>query len=654
MALEPSTRIRRSEVTARVGAVAALVVLLAGYGGYRWYRGSTAVSGSRGPLLLADFINTTDDTIFDGALKNALDIQLRQSPYLNLPAASQVRTALRSMGKAPDESITTTLARDLCQRMGAKVILHGSIAPLGTAYVIGLDAQACDSGDTLVREQMQAASKTDVLAAVGAAAAGLREELGEPPTSIERFNVPAQNATTPSLEALKAYSVGLDTGANAGDAQAIPMFQQALELDPNFALAGARLGSIYANLNDVQQAQFYMKQAYANSQQVSEPERLLIRANYNDIVTGRLDEVIAAYELWAQTYPQDWVPHTNLSASYYRANRLEEALTEARAALKLAPEQTAAHQQLARTLLAMNRAGEVRTVLLEAEEKGLDSTLNRALLYRLAFRDGDVAAMDRHLQAAALRPDGYLIVAEGARAAAASGAFDRSRTLYLQAIEAAKTAGMTDHAGGLMAERGLNEALLGDKEAGRRDMFAAVDISNGPGTLWMASLAASFTGLTSEAIQLAGGYAQGAPPAPDVVATLRPILEAGVALSQNDPSEALDALSRADPFARASDPWVPYLRGLAFLAQQNRDQAIAQFRSAVTGLEHHPITLLHPLAHLHLARTLRAAGDVPAAREEYAKVTAAWKGGDTRHQIVAAAAREAAAVNLSSPIAVPR
>lgn len=625
------------------GAIA-IVLALAGYAGYRWYAGSQPPIGSREPLLLADFANTTDEGVFDGALKDALEIQLRQSPYLNVLPVSQVRTALRSMGKAADERVTSAVARDLCQRLGAKAILLGSIAPLGSAYVIGLDAQECLSGDTLAREQIQAASKTEVLPAVGAAAARFRERLGESLASIQRFNVPVQNATTPSLEALKAYSLGLETRARTGDAQAIAVFEHALELDPNFALAAARLGSIFSNLHDVQQAQRYMKRAYGASETLSEPERLFIKANYHYIVTGRLEEVIATYQLWAQTYPNDWIPHNNLSSAYYRVNRLDEALAEARVALGLGNGQIVPYQQLARTLLAMDRAGDAKAVLHQAEEKGFDSSFNRALLYRLAFLERDTAAMQQHLQAASTRADGYLVVAEAARAAAASGALERSRTLYAQAIEGAKAAHIHDYAGSLMAEQALAEALLGERDAARRDMYSSVEIGEGPDTLWMASLAASFSGLVPQAMELAGGYAQVAPPAPDVVATLRPILEAAVSLAGQEGKGAIAALSGADPFARASDPWVPYLRGLAQVALQDHERAIVQFRAALTGLERQPPSVVHPLARLQLARTFRAMNNLPAAREEYARVVSAWQDGDAGHRFVAAAMDEAAAI----------
>ena len=291
------------------------VIAVAAYSGYSWYRGAPTSLASREPLLLADFNNTTGEAVFDGALKDALEIQLRQSPFLNIVPASQVRATLQLMARSPNEPLTAAVARNLCERLGVKAIMLGSIAPLASAYVITLDAQACRTGDTLAREQTQAPAKTDVLASVSAAAARIRERLGESIGSIQRFNVPADNATTPSLDALKAYSMGVETRLKTGDVQAIPMFEHALELDPNFALAAARLGAIYTNLRDLPQAQQYMKRAFARSESLSEPERLFIKSHYHYIVTGRLHDAVATYRLWIATYPDDWVPHSNLSTT---------------------------------------------------------------------------------------------------------------------------------------------------------------------------------------------------------------------------------------------------------------------------------------------------------------------------------------------------
>src|SRR5262245_3574489 len=291
-------------------AISVVLIGLAGlgYAGYARYRAAAGPPPAREPLLVADFTNTTGEGVFDGALKDALEIQLQQSPFFEVVPASQLRSALRLMERSPDSALTAAVAREVCARLGGRAILAGAIAPLGPAYVITLSAQACGTGDLIARDQVQAPAKTAVLASVGESAARIRERLGESIGSIQRFNVAVPHATTPSLEALKAYSMGVDTRVKTGDVQAIPMFERALELDPNFALAAARLAAIDTNLHELEAAQTHIKRAFARSESLSEPERLFIRSHYHYIVTGRLDEVVATYRLWIDTYPQDWVP----------------------------------------------------------------------------------------------------------------------------------------------------------------------------------------------------------------------------------------------------------------------------------------------------------------------------------------------------------
>ena len=629
-----------------VGSIAAalLLLILAGYGGYLWYRTPPVSITSREPLLLADFANTTGEAVFDGALKDALEIQLQQSPYLNVLPASQLRSTLKLMERPADERITAAVAHDLCQRMGVKAILLGSIAPLGGAYVIGISAQACRTGDVIAREQVQAASKTDVLASVGSAAARIREKLGESIGSIQRFNVPVQNATTPSLDALKAYSMGAETRNQTGDVQAIPFFEHALELDPNFALAAARLASIYTNLHELAQAQRYMDRAFARSDSLSEPERLFVSANYHYIVTGRLDEVVAAYRLWIETYPQEWVPHINLSTTYDRLGRLNDALEEARAAVRLGSNSVVTYQPLGRALIKLGRFDEAKAALEEAAGRGLDSSFNRALLYSIAFVKHDAGGMQRHLEAAAGRPDGYLVIAEAARAALASGQIEHSRSLYAQAIADARTARVDDYAGGLLAEQALGDALLGDNARARDGVQRALRVGNGIETTWPASLAAAFSGNAEQAAQLADRYRQAAPPAPDVLQAYGPLLQASLSLVRKDGRSALDALNNSGAYNLVVGPWLPYVRGLAYEAIDDQVRAAAEFREVIGRRGNQSTSPLHTLAALRLARALRAAGQTADARQAYADFTAAWQNGDRRHPLFVAAAREAAAL----------
>jgi len=623
-----------------------LLVMAAAYTGYSWYRGAPPSLASREPLLLADFFNTTGEAVFDGALKDALEIQLRQSPYLNVVPASQVRSTLQLMERSPNEPVTAAVARDVCERLGVKAVMLGSIAPLASAYVITLEAQACRTGDTLARDQMQATAKTDVLASVSAAAARIRERLGESIGSIQRYNVPAHNATTPSLEALKAYSMGVDTRLKTGDVQAIPLFEHALELDPNFALAAARLGAIYTNLRDLERAQTYMKRAFARSESLSEPERLFIKSHYHYIVTGRLDEAVATYLLWIGTYPDDWVPHNNLSTTYVRLNRLEEAVEEARTSVHLAPNSVVAYQALTRALLALGRLPEAKAVTREAASKGLESSVIHMLAFDLAFIDKDAGGMQEHLRAAASRADSYLVLTEAARAAFASGDIETSRTLYAQAVTAARSARVNDIAASLIAEQALDNALVGDTARARGQLQQATGArSDGGGeTLWTASLAAAFLGRTQQAAQFAQAYQELEPPAPDIVGAQIPILRAAAALASNDGRRAITVLNSATPFERSADPWLQYLRGLAHMAVREYAPAVEAFRMVIARPGNQPTSVVHTLSRLQLARAASAGGDRAQARQAYADFAAVWGKADPQHPLRIAAATEAAAL----------
>ena len=633
--------------------VIVLLALLAagGYGAYSWYRGAAPPHAPREPLLLADFSNTTGEAVFDGALKDALEIQLQQSPFVKVLPASQVRATLQLMERSPNEPLTAAVARDLCERLGVKAILLGSIAPLSSAYVITLEAQACQTGDTLARDQAQAASKTEVLATVGTAAARIRERLGESIGSIQKFNVPAQNATTPSLEALKAYSMGIDTRLKTGDVQAIPFFEHALELDPNFALAAGRLGAIYANLRDYEQAATYLKRAFARADSLSEPERLFIKSTYQIVVSGRMDDVVATYQLWIATYPDDWVPHNNLSTAYAHMNQFENAAAEGQAAVKLAPNSVIAYQQLTRALFALDRLGDAKDVIKDAAAKGLDSSAMHQFAFDLAFIDKDTGSMQEHLRAASARPDGYLVIGEAARAAFATGDLEGSRTLYAQAVTAARTTRISDIVGNLVAEQALNDALAGDLDRARAELQSATTISRGAETTWTASLAASFLGQMPLASQLAKAYQDMQPPAPDIVNAQVPLLQAAIAVANHDGATALSLLTNTSAYEAVAGPWLPYLRGLANTAKGDHDQAARQFRLAFAHPGHHPTSFVHTLARLQLARAARDAGDVAQAQQTYADFASVWRSASPRQPLLAAAAREAAALPAADPAA---
>ena len=646
---DESSGLSRALASGSIKDVVTVVLLLAlfaigGYWIYSRYHRSPAPQAQREPLLLADFSNTTGEAVFDGALKDALEIQLQQSPYVKVLPSSQVRSAMQLMQVAPNQPLTAAVARDLCERLGVKAILLGSIAPLSSAYVITLEAQACHTGDTLARDQAQAAAKTDVLATVGMAAARIRERLGESIGSIQKFNVPAPNTTTPSLEALKAYSLGLETRLTTGEMQAIPFFERALELDPNFAVAAARLGAIFANLRDQEEATKYLKQAFAHSDSISEPERLYIRSTYQSVVTGQLNDAVATYRLWIATYPDDWVPHNNLSTIYGRLNQLDGALDEARAAVKLAPNSVVAYQVLTRSLLALERFNDAKEAIKQATASGLDSTVMHQLAFDLAFIDGDTSAMQEHLRVASSRPDGYLVVTEAAKAAFATGDVDGSRALFAQAATGARVANSQDFAGSVTAEQALDDALIGDAGRARGELQAAIAVSRGPDTTWTGSLAAAFLGQSAQASELAQAFQAQQPPAPDILNTQVLMMRAAILVANKDGATALSTLNSASPYESVAGPWLFYLRGLANTLVGDHRQAAEQYRALIAHPGYQPTSVVHSLAHLQMARAERDAGNTAEARKAYADFATVMHAAHPGHPLVAESAREAGAL----------
>mgnify|MGYP003694369055 CR=1 FL=1 len=416
------------------------------------------------------------------------------------------------------------------------------------------------------------------------------------------------------------------------------------ELDPNFALAAARLASIYTNLHELAQAQRYMDRAFARSDSLSEPERLFVSANYHYIVTGRLDEVVAAYRLWIETYPQEWVPHINLSTTYDRLGRLNDALEEARAAVRLGSNSVVTYQPLGRALIKLGRFDEAKAALEEAAGRGLDSSFNRALLYGIAFVKHDADGMQRHFDAAAGRPDGYLVVAEAARAALASGQIERGRSLYAQAIADARTARVDDYAGGLLAEQALGDALLGDTRA------RATACSGRS-----ASAAASRRRGRRRSRRRSRGMPNRPRSWPIAIARLHRRRPTSCRRTVRCCRRACrwDARTAGRPSMRSTTArrtaWSSARGCRACAASPTRRSTITRapprsFARSSGGAGTSATHPLHTLAALQLARALRAAGQTADARQAYGDFMASWQNGDRRHPFFVAAAREAAAL----------
>jgi len=624
------------EILSAVGVVA-IAVLIAG--GLYWRSRSATPAASAAPLtekdtvVLTDFTNTTGDPVFDGTLKQALAVDLEQSPFLNILSDRKIGATLKLMGRAPTEHVTADVAKELCLRTGSKAILAGSVSSLGTQYVVGLEAVACSTGDTLAKEQAEAPSKEGVLKALGTAATSLRARLGESLASVQKFDVPVE-ATTPSLEALKAYSMGITTGRTKGSAEAIPFMKRALELDPNFAIAYAGLTVIYGNLGQASLSADYAKKAYDLRDRVSERERYRISALYFEKVTAEVERATEAYELWAKSYPRDMVPHTNLGALYSGLGQYDKAIAETEASLRLEPTLNG-YANLASAYINVNRLKDARQTLQEAQQKNFDDLFIRSDLYSLAFLSGDTAEMERDVAWAVGRPsEEDQMLNTDADTQAYYGRLEKARDLARRASDSAVRSDAKETGAQWLAYQGLREAEVGNIAAARQAVARALALAPGRDVKVLAALALARTGETAQSKTLLEALQKSEPTNTFLKVYWFPVIEASTAITQQAPDRAIVALEPALPYELGQPPPVSgtmypaYIRGLAYLAEKNGPAAATEFQKF---LDHPGIVqnfLLGSLAHLQLARAYAVSGDTAKAKAAYADFLTLWKDAD--------------------------
>jgi len=632
----PSTG-RRKLWKVLVPTAVVLIAALFGVGFYLRTRSATSVTKAapiteKDTVVLADFDNKTGDTVFDDALKQALAVQLGQSPFLNILSERRVEETLRLMGRPSTERITRDVARELCIRTGSKAIVLGSISNLGGQYVIGLNAVGCSNGDTLATEQEEAATKPDVLKVLGKAASGLREKLGESLTTIQKFDVPVE-ATTPSLEALKAYSMAISTSRTKGDAEAIPFLKRAIELDPNFAMAYTALGVAYSNLGQASLAAANAKKAYDMRDRVSDREKYRISAFYFDKVTGEMEKATEAYELWAKTYPHDLAPHSNLGYIYSTFGQYEKAAAETEESLRIEPTLTA-YGNLAGIYMNLNRLDDAQSVLQQAQAKKLDGLVLRSDWYAIEFLRGDTAGMNREVAWSAGRPgeeDAMLSIQSDTEAY--YGRLTRARDFSRRAVDAAVRADSKETAAIWQANAALREAEFGNTPAAKQKVDAALALAPGRDVKVLAALTLARAGDSARAKATVGQLEKS-----DATNTMLklywfPTIDAAIELNTGNTSEALISLEAAAPYELGGPTpfgnlYPVYVRGLAYLAQHNGSAAAAEFQKF---LDHPGIVQNFPLsalAHLQLGRAYELSGDTPKAKTAYQDFFTLWKNAD--------------------------
>jgi len=488
---------------------------------------------SQDSIVLSDFSNTTGEAVFDDTLKQALRVQLEQSPYLNTLSEEKVSQTLGYMGRPRDTRLTEGMAREVCLRTGSTAMLLSSIARLGSHYVVSLNAVNCQSGDSLGTELAEADSREHVLQALGEAATKMRARLGESLASIHKYDAPVVQATTASLEALQAYSLAMKKLSTEGEAASVPSMTRATELDSNFALAYANLGNVYANLNQATRGMEPIRRAYELRGRVSERERLYIDTCYYSRVTGEIEKATQVCELWKQTYPRDVTPYLWLGNFYQILGRYEKGLRESREALRLQPDSVTCYANLANTDLILNRAEEAQQVLLRAQARGLSSPAMQVFLYRLAFLRGDLGEMERRVAAAAGQPGEDHLLAQQADTEAYHGRLAKARELTRRTVDSGLRDGRLEAAATFRAAGALREAAFGDRQSARREAAAALAMAPGQVVRTLAALALARVGDTVKASELADDLHQRAPLDTLLNTYWLPTIRAWIALGQS-------------------------------------------------------------------------------------------------------------------------
>ena len=626
-AAKPSSRVRPQRRWAVAAAVAvALTVLGAALVHYRRRPALT----ERDLVVLADFVNTTGEPLFDGTLKQALAVQLGQSPFLNIFPEERIRVTLRFMGRPADERVSREVAREICQREGIKALLAGSISGLGENYAITLEAVNAQTGEILASEQVEARGKEQVLTALGRAASRLRAKLGESLSSIQKFDAPLQQATTSSLEALRAFSLGDQQRAKGADFDAIPFFKRAIELDPNFALAYARLAAAHNNIGEIEQAGEYAKKAFELRDRVSERERFYIAARYYDSVTGETNKTIENYETWRGTYPRDYIPWTNLAGLYLNLGQCDKALEEARGATKLEPDRPFAFLNLATAYMGLNRLEEAKAILDKALAENPDSSAIRVARFVIACVQGDATAMQRCADAARGKPgEEGLFMAQG-QAAAFTGELQRARESFRRSVELALRSNLRESAAGVQAQGALIEAEFGNARYAREGAGAALTLGRAKAAPAIAAIAVARAGDAGRAQRLVDELARRFPADTLLNATLLATARAAIELQADNPGKAVELLRPASQYEFGYYAgFVPiYLRGQAYLRAKDGGKAAAEFQKILEHRGVDPISPLYALAHLGLARASAMAGDTVKSRLAYQNFLALWRNAD--------------------------
>ena len=598
--------------------------------------------GAKDSVVLADFENNTGEPILDGAMKEAAAVELGQSPFLNIVSNDRVRETLRFMSRSPDERVQPPLAREVCERVGAKAYIAGSVNRIGTGYILALKAVNCADGASFAQESAIAKGKEALLPALDQTAAKMRRELGESLASIQKFDVHVEDATTSSLEALKSYSLGTAQTARSAVKDAIPFFDHAIELDPNFAMAYAKRGAAYNTLGELDRAASEFRKAYALRANLSEREKLFLTVRYQDSVIGDTNKAIETYEMWRQLYPRDIQPYNGLSARYQIVGKYQEAADAAREGLRLQSNSFVPYANLASSYEALNRFDEAKQVCAEAISAQHDSLYIHQVLFDIAFLQKDKAAMDRELSSAKGTSREADILTGQALASASLGKLQQARREFERVFAIRRSNGLDDHTGYTMAAAAIIEADFGNEQQARKEAKEALRLGRGVDARESVAEVFSIIGDDRQALALVDELHTRFPlHVPLNPASLASVV-AAVEIHRGNPAKAVQILEQARPYdlSEFSDLIPIYIRGLAYLRMGAGKEAAAEFQRY---LDHPGINTLFPrrsLALLDLARAYVLMKDTPRARKAYEDFFALWSEADPEIPVLVQAKSE--------------
>jgi eukaryotic-like serine/threonine-protein kinase len=616
-----------------------ILVLTSAVGGWLFFSRKAHTLTDKDTIVLADFTNTTGDAVFDGTLRQGLSVQLEQSPFLRIIPEPQIRQTLQMMDRKPDAKLTPEIARELCQRTGSAAVLDGSIAQIGTVYLLTIKAVDCSSGESLASTEAQASDKNHVLDALGKTASEIRNKLGESLSTVQQLDTPLEQATTPSLEAFKAFSLANKTFSNGEYASAVPLLQRAIHLDPNFGMAYAMLGDDYASLGESSLAAENYRKAYDLRGRVSEREKFYIESDYYQNITGDLEKARQVYELWAQTYPRDDVPPVNLGYICDNLGQYDKALAEMRESFRLGPATGFSYSNLVASYLNLNRLQEARATVQEAQAKNIDSPPLHVGLYMLDFLQSDAPGMEKQVRWGAGKAGVEdLLLSLEADTAAHSGQLGKAREFSRRAVDSAEKSGEREEAATYSALAGLREALFGNADEARRRSTLAMKHSAGRDVEYAAALAFAYAGDAGRARALADDLGKRFPEDTLVHVNYLPTLRAKLAVSRGNPSEAIETLRAATPYELGTSTsgdyswwnalYPVYVRGEAYLSAHQGHEAAAEFQKV---LDHRGLLINQPigaLAHLQLARSYMLEVDTAKTKAAFQDFLTLWKDAD--------------------------